>query len=185
MAKRIMNRRAFLGTAGRTAATIVSISGATGIVAADGAWAMSLESFDARTAAVLLRMTRDLYPHDALGDVYYAEVVESLDTKAAADPALRALVAQGVEALDKALGVPWLDLSEGTRLEVLGSIERTPFFQAVRGHTVVALYDNKLAWQHFGYQGSSWEQGGYLHRGFQDSGWTIEPDEEASPPPFL
>ena len=29
------------------------------------------------------------------------------------------------------------------------------------------------------------EEGGYLFRGFQDAGWTMEPDAEASPPPYL
>ena len=55
----------------------------------------------------------------------------------------------------------------------------------MRGHTVVALYNNKVLWTDFGYQGSSWQDGGYLFRGFQDVGWTMQPDAEASPPPFL
>ena len=64
-------------------------------------------------------------------------------------------------------------------------IETTPFFGLVRGHTVVALYNNEVLWSDFGYQGSSWQEGGYLQRGFQDAGWTLQPDAEASPPPFL
>ncbi len=64
-------------------------------------------------------------------------------------------------------------------------MEAEPFFQTVRGHTVVALYNNQVVWDQFGYQGSSWQDGGYLQRGFQDIGWTMQPDAEASPPPFL
>jgi hypothetical protein len=50
---------------------------------------------------------------------------------------------------------------------------------------VVALYNNKNVWPNFGYQGSSAQDGGYLFRGFQDAGWTMEPDAEASPPAYL
>ena len=120
-----------------------------------------------------------------LGDVYYAEVVEALDAKAAQDPALTEQIKVGVAALDQALGVPWLELSPGTQVEVLESIADTPFFQAVRGHTVVALYNHKLLWPQFAYQGSSFEYGGYIRRGFQDAGWTLQPDEAASPLPYL
>jgi hypothetical protein len=126
-------------------------------------------------------MTRRLYPHEALGDIYYAEVVEALDQKASADASLVELVKNGVAQLDGALGVPFVKLSPGTQVEALRSIESTDFFQKVRGHTVVALYNNKNVWPTFGYQGSSWEEGGYLYRGFQDAGWTMEPDAEASP----
>jgi len=94
------------------------------------------------------------------------------------------LVKNGVADLDGAFGVPWLNLSRGYQLEAMKRIEGGQFFQALRGHTVVALYNNKNVWPSFGYQGSSAEQGGYLFRGFQDAGWTMEPDAEASPPAF-
>jgi hypothetical protein len=111
-------------------------------------------------------------------------VVEALDTKIAADMQLADLVKNGVAELDGAYGIPWLDLSQGYQLEALKRIETGTFFQTIRGHTVVALYNNKNIWPSFGYQGSSAEQGGYLFRGFQDAGWTMEPDAEASPPAF-
>lgn len=181
--KRILDRRLFLRTAASASATVATVGGSALISASNGAWAMTLEALDAGTAEVLLRMTRQIFPHDMLGDVYYAEVVESLDKKTKADPAIAKTLKEGVAALDKATGVPWLRLSDGGQLEVLRSIERSPFFQLVKGETVVGLYNNKLVWHHFGYQGSSAEFGGYLHRGFQDAGWTMEPGAEASPPP--
>ena len=54
----------------------------------------------------------------------------------------------------------------------------------MRGHKVVALYNNKNVWADMGYQGSSYQDGGYLYRGFQDAGWTMQPDAEASPPAY-
>ena len=181
--KRVLDRRLFLRTAASATATVITAGGAVVIAASNGAWAMTLSTFDATTARVLLVMTRHLYPHDMLGDIYYAEVVESLDKKAKADPGLAKTIREGVAGLDRAAGVPWLQLSPGGQVEVLKAIETSPFFQTVRGETVVGLYNNKLVWHHFGYQGSSAEFGGYLHRGFQDAGWTMEPDAEASPPP--
>jgi hypothetical protein len=64
-------------------------------------------------AKVLIAVTRYLYPHDMLGDIYYAEVVEAFDTKMRADNTLKTLVTEGIAELDKAYGVPWLTLSEG------------------------------------------------------------------------
>ena len=119
-----------------------------------------------------------------LGDVYYAEVVEALDAKIAADPTKTQLIKSGVADLDKAMGVPFLKLSDEYQLEVLHQIATTPFFQTVRGHEVVALYNNKNVWADMGYQGSSYQDGGYLYRGFQDAGWTMQPDAEASPPAY-
>src|SRR5436190_296620 len=64
----------------------------------------------------------------------------------------------------------------------LSALEETPFFGKVRGTCVGALYDNPLAYAHFGYEGSSWEKGGYLQRGFNDLKWLPDPPANASPP---
>ena len=42
MSKHILDRREFLRTAGATAAAVVAVSGATTILAANRAWAMTL-----------------------------------------------------------------------------------------------------------------------------------------------
>ena len=92
-------------------------------------------------------MTRQLYPHDRLGDIYYAEVVEGLDAKAKARPELVELVKNGVAALDQAKHVPFLAaVGRATRPRCCAGMEAEPFFQTVRGHTVVALYNNKILW---------------------------------------
>src|SRR5690606_29725587 len=113
-------------------------------MASDGAWAAALETLDPHAARTLLRMTRLLYPHDGLGDMYYAQVVEDLDREAKDSDDLAALLKDGVAALDEALGMPWLDLSEGYQLQVLQVMESAPFFQKVRQTTVVSLYNNPL-----------------------------------------
>ena len=57
-----------------------------------------------------------------------------------------------------------------------------PFFNAVRGKCITALYDNDIAFVTFGYPGASWDKGGYITRGFQDLKWLPNPPAAASPP---
>jgi len=170
-----MNRRQFLQTTAITAAGAAAAGTGTILVDPKGAWAMSLQALDEHTAMTLVRVARELYPHDRLGDVYYAKVVESLDGKAAASKDVGKLLADGVAALDKSEGaVKWLDLSPGYRLASLKQLESTPFFQTVRGECITGIYNNPDVWRHFGYEGSSFEFGGYINRGFNDLGWLDE-----------
>lgn len=176
-----MNRRKFLQISGLAAAGTAAVASGAVLIAPDGGWAMSVHALDAHAAESLLIMARRLYPHDTLGDMYYAKVVEELDAKAGADPELGGLLKEGVGKLDNAMGVKWLDLSEGNQLAVLTGMEQTPFFQKVRSTTLVALYNNPLIWRHFGYEGPSFKEGGYIHRGFDDLSWLPTPPESASP----
>ena len=181
MKQKGMNRRQFLETSGRATAGVAVLAGATVLADPKGAWALELASLDEHTAKSLLAMTRTLYPHDTLADQYYAGVVGALDGEAAGNADLAASLKEGVADLDAAMGVPFVELSEGNRLEVLTARQDSPFFQKVRGTTIVALYNNPLVWRHFGYEGASFEFGGYLDRGFDDLNWLPQPSAEASP----
>jgi len=176
-----LNRRQFLQSSGLAAAGVAAVASGAVLMAPDGAWALQLEALDEHTAKTLLVMTRRLYPHDTLGDMYYAVVVEALDGAAKGDKDVAKLLADGVAALDAAKGIKWIDLSEGNQLEVVTAMQDGAFFQKVRGTTVVSLYNNPLAWRHFGYEGSSYEYGGYIKRGFDDLAWLPRPPEDASP----
>ena len=91
-------------------------------------------------------MTRQLYPHDGSATSTTPRWSRALDAKAKRPPELVELVKNGVAALDQAKHVPFLQLSEGYQTEVLQGMETDPFFQTVRGHTVVALYNNQNLW---------------------------------------
>jgi len=52
----------------------------------------------------------------------------------------------------------------------------------VRVKTLLVLYDNPIAWAHFGYQGEAFSKGGYLLRGFNDLKWLPEVPLSASGP---
>ena len=108
-------------------------------------------------------------------------VVQSLDAKAGADPALAKSLADGVAKLDGATKVPWQQLSRGYQLSVLRD-SAPDLLATVKGDAVVSLYNNKLVWRHFGYEGASAPLGGYINRGFDDLTWLPEPDDAASPP---
>ncbi len=176
-----MNRRQFLQSSSLAAAGTAAVASGAVLMAPDGAWALQLGALDEHGGKTLLRMTRQLYPHDALGDIYYAGVVEALDADATASGDTARMLKQGVGELDKAMGIEWLELSDGNQTKVLKAMESSPFFQAVRGKTVAVLYNNQMAWRHFGYEGASYEFGGYIDRGFDDLSWVENPPEDASP----
>jgi len=181
MKKTAMNRRQFLQTSGLAAAGVAAATSGAVLVAPDGAWALQLGALGEHTAKTLLVVSRRAYPHDGLGDMYYAKVVEDLDGAAGADKDVATLLNDGVDTLDKAMGIAWLDLSEGNQLRILTDMQDSAFFQKVRGTTVVSLYNNPLVWRYFGYEGPSYPFGGYIKRGFGDIGWLPEPPEDASP----
>ncbi len=181
MSSKGMNRRQFLRTSGIATAGAAVAAGGAVLTAADGAWALELTTLDAHTGETLLAVARQCYPHDTLGDQYYAGVVAALDGDAAGSKDVAKTLTDGVADLDAAMGVAFKELSQGHQLALLKERESSGFFQAVRGKSVVALYNNPLVWRHFGFEGSSFEYGGYIDRGFNDLSWLPTPPADASP----
>src|SRR5262245_57665538 len=100
------SRRDFLSTT-----SLVAVGLATGgamLLAPDFAWALSTKAIDAHAAQTLLVMARQLFPHERLGDQYYAAVVEAVDKRAASDSAVHKLVTDGVAQLDAARGIAFV-----------------------------------------------------------------------------
>ena len=177
-----INRRGFLKTSGAAAAGVAAAS--TGTVALSfsvGAWAAELKNLSVHEGKTLLKVTRHIFPHPSLADVYYAGVVDTLDAEAGSNAQTADLIKQGVSALDAVSKLNWLELSDGYQLEILKSMESSAMFQKVKGTAVVALYNNPLVWRHFGYEGPSAQHGGYIKRGFNDLRWLGDPPEDASP----
>ncbi len=171
MSKSGFNRRQFLETGGRAMAGGVAVSSLARLAVPDRAWAVPLTTLDKPTADVLLRVCRVMFPHDGLGDSYYATCVEGLDAKAAKDSALATQLKDGVAELDGGVAGKFLNQDESQQTKALARLNETPFFWAIRGHVVVALFNNPMVWSHFGYEGPSFPYGGYLERGFNDIDW--------------
>ena len=110
-------------------------------------------------------------------------LVAALGAAAAKDAKLAKMLADGVKELNAAVGVDFVDLSDGNKLAVLKANQGGAFFQKVRGTCVVSLYNQPLVWRHFGYEGPSADFGGYIERGFDDANWLPTPPEDASPKP--
>ena len=119
--------------------------------------------------AGLLRMGRDIFPHDRLGDLHYAKPLAALLDKQGA------LVREGLTALQASArerhGQAFETLAENDRVALLRAIETGPFFREVRSALMFGIYDNKALFPLFGYEGSSVEKGGYVNRGFNDIDW--------------
>lgn len=179
-----LSRRVFLKASGGVlVGTLAFTSGPIALLAPSRSWAMSLDHLISRQGEVLLAMTRHLFPHADLEDAVYALVVKSLDGKAA-DATTAELISSGVSELDNKADGDWLALGDDERLAVLQSMAGTPFFELVRGDAVVSLYNNPLAFAHFGYEGEKGNSG-YLSQGFNDLTWLPDPPQpEAGYLPF-
>jgi hypothetical protein len=119
----------------------------------------------------LVSIYRVMFPHDRIPDEFYQHVVQKLDEKAGQNQNLPGFLSEGVEALNALTGTAWFDLPEEAKLAALKRAEQTSFFQTLRSDFVNFFYSNPAIWPRFGYQGPSNEQGGYLHRGFNDIDW--------------
>ena len=174
------SRRGFLTTSSVLAGSLWASSSALLALAPSPLWALELKVLDERSARVLLGVTRHIFPHPKLDDAVYAFVVRDLDG-AAVDSTVKTLLSDGIKQLDTAANGDWLQLAASARLAEVTKLAHNPFFEKIRSTAVVSLYNNELAFAHFGYQGDSFSKGGYLERGFNDLTWLPAPSADASP----
>jgi hypothetical protein len=168
-----VSRRTFLATS--AAASAILISG-NALIKPSEAWGYEVKALKPESMRTLVRMARDIYPHDRLDDRYYVLAVKAHDEKAAGDAELKGLIEDGIATLDKLArdknGAAYADVTdEGARTAVLRDVEADPFFQKVRSGLITGLYNNKEVWPVFGYEGESASKGGYINRGFNDLDW--------------
>lgn len=164
-----LTRRQLLSRA--SAAGTSFVVGAGFLAAPNAAWAVETAHITPETFATLVQMARDIYPHDKVGDEFYVAAVKGYDTAettAGVEAGVTALnaAAQG-KGFDSYLAIGW----ERDRVDILRGMEDSGFFQQIRGGLVTGLYNQKEVWPIFGYEGSSFEFGGYIERGFDDINW--------------
>lgn len=166
---RTLTRRQLLSRS--VAASAALVVGPGFVAGHDAAWAQTMNALKPETMATLIQMARDIYPHDQVGDQFYAVAVKGYDVPEAVDEA-----EAGILALDEAARAAGFDSYiktgwEKDRVAILTSIQDTAFFQKVRGGLVTGLYNQKDVWPIFGYEGESFSHGGYIDRGFNDINW--------------
>ena len=167
-----ITRRTFIKAA-------AGVTGVTVYVLWSGPWlgprvalAANLTTLNEMQAKEMLAMARQLFPHDKLGDEYYWVVVESIDKDMAASPELATRIRDGLAELSKAAGGDFAAAGADRQLEAMKKLEGAPFFSDMLNKTQFYFYNNKTVWPKFGYEGSAWEKGGYINRGFDDVKWT-------------
>lgn len=122
---------------------------------------------------VLTRLIKVAYPHDRFPDAPYERTAKQLEEAAAASDL--AALAQGLDSLDADSDGDFFGLDEEAATAALRAIDEESFFRQIRSATVVALYDDREVWDLLGYEGSSFDKGGYLDRGFDDLDWLPDP----------
>ena len=166
-------RRDFLK--GATAVTAMVVTGGA-VIHTTEAWGFEPKAISAETFRSLVRIGRDIFPHDKVADRFYAVAMKAYDDKAATDAKTKSLVEGGVAELNRIARekhrVPYAAVGwERDRVNILRSVQSGPFFKKVRGDMVVSLYNQKEVWPIFGYEGESASKGGYIARGFNDIAW--------------
>ncbi len=174
-----LSRRRFLS--GAAVLTGVLAAGSTlAAFAPSRAWALETAHLNQVQAETLLAMGKALYPHKDLPDAVYALLVKDLDAQMG-DGAKATLLTEGVAKLNDQAAGAFSALALEQQTALLQQMQTDPFFQAVRAQCITSLYDNDMAYRHFGYEGETWSKGGYLARGFDDLKWLPDPPESASP----
>lgn len=113
-------------------------------------------------AALLATVAQSLFPHDEVSLSRYQEIAIAF---------LAASATQG-ERFATALGNErFLQLSPKQRADALRRMETSADFLVFRFHVMTRLYNDLALTRHFGYQGPSLAEGGYLHPGFGNISW--------------
>jgi hypothetical protein len=163
------SRRGFL----RAGAATVAVAAVGGSPLLTKTMESGLSADESRT---LVKLTRDLFPHDRLDDSFYAKAIALLQVEASKDAATRTVLSEGVAQLNSvtiaSVGKPYAEVSdEHIRIAAIKKIEGGAFFSKVYNGTMTPLYNQPELWAKFGYEGPSSAEGGYLHRGFSDIDW--------------
>ena len=178
-----MKRREFLQKSAIVVAGAVAVVSGVAVVGNANQWTAGLKTLNAHEGETLLKVARQIFPHDRLDDSDYIKVVQDLDAEAGTAPGTAKLLADGVANLDATGSAKFATLSEDKQLAALQKIENTPFFQKLHGTELVSLYNNHAVWKKLGYEGASYQIGGYLHHGFNDLNWLPDPPASVSPKP--
>ena len=168
-----MTRRRFV-------VAIAALSGMTGVTLNPGlltlsqAWAQSPGRADPAVSDAMVRMARLLYPHEALADDVYAELLDRALSDVASGSDFAADLEAANAALAKQAGGAWLELDAAEQTRMLRQIETEDYFAAIQGAVQAGIYDGTAFWKQVGYPGPSKDFGGYIDRGAGEIDWLPE-----------
>ncbi len=169
--KESIDRREFLQRAGVVALGAAALKLSPLALAAAEFEALQLKHISSEDAGVLAQVSRLLFPHDALEQSVYLGVVRDIDNDLAAGQAPAELLREIAGMLNEKAGGDWLSSGNEKQVAILKSLEGSELFKYLHGRSLNTLYQDPVVWALLGYEGSSVEHGGYLHRGFNDIDW--------------
>lgn len=126
----------------------------------------------------LVALVRAAFPHDSVPEAAYQRAAETVLTQAEETSWMRVKLAQGLDSLEGLADGRFCELSPAEALPILLRIQHTAFFGFVRQTVVVSLYEDEEVWEALGYEGPSFDKGGYVERGFDDLDWLPDPRVE-------
>ena len=140
---------------------------------------------EART--MLVRILRVAFPHPDFPDGPYERTADKILEEASASTWWRVALTQGLNCLNDSSGGDFPALSDADALGLLRRIESSTFFGFIRRTAVLNLYDDAEVWAALGYEGPSYDKGGYVDRGFDDLDWLPDPriEEYDDPEEFV
>lgn len=138
------------------------------------AWAQSGANLDQGTLDAMVRVARLLYPHDAISDEVYSEVLNQALTATAADGSFAGVLRTAEDVLNAQQPADFVALGEEAQIAAMTAVEDVDFFAVIRGAVSQRLYYQPAIWALLGYEGPSYQQGGYLNRGAGEIDWLPE-----------
>lgn len=172
-----MNRRKFIGSAALVALGPGAGALLSGCTSENSEPEIALPKHEMQT---LFAVSRALFPHAQIPDQPYLDVVATLDNVSAESGEIKNLLLAAVSSLDAAADGDWLSATPERKVAILESQQSEAYFGLVLNTAIDTIYRNPEIWALVGYEGSSLEHGGYLHRGFDDISWLPASTSEAS-----
>lgn len=126
-------------------------------------------ALDDHQMATLTRLLRVMYPHDQFPDGPFERCAEAVRDSAQTD------LSAGLARLDELAGGSFKDADDASLRQLVDDLGQDDAVVAVHSVAVNVLYDDHEVWTILGYEGSSFEKGGYINRGFDDLDWLPEP----------
>lgn len=123
----------------------------------------------------LIALIKAAFPHEKVPDAAYERAAETVQKQAEDSTWMRVKLAQGLDSLQGLTEGRFHELTPQQAHLVLLRVQHTTFFGFVRQTVVVNLYEDEEVWEALGYEGPSFDKGGYIDRGFDDLDWLPDP----------
>ncbi|RMB59040.1 hypothetical protein EAX62_12275 [Tessaracoccus antarcticus] len=118
--------------------------------------------------ATLTRLIKVMYPQDRFPDGPFERCAEVVRDGVQTD------LPAGLARLDDLAGGSFKDADDAALRQLVDGLGRDDFVVAVHSVAVNTLYNDHEVWTILGYEGPSFEKGGYINRGFDDLDWLPE-----------